>query len=63
MTENSKSNLGITSTGWKDNAEIILDIKTAKLISKILKNKWSVNWTQRGNLENMLNDHIEACTK
>lgn len=63
MTDNLKSNLGITSTGYKKTAEITLDIKTAKLITKILKNKWSVNWTVRRNLENLLNDHIEACAR
>lgn len=56
------SELSITSTGHKKTAEIIFDLKTAKIISKIIDNKWSVNWKTRESLQKTLKEHIEACS-
>ena len=55
-----QKNFGISSTGYKKTAEIILDLKTARLITQVFKNKWSVNWRTRDNLLKTLSDHIEA---
>ena len=56
-----QKNFGISSCGYKRTAEITLNLKTARLIQQIFKNKWSVNWRTRQNLERCLSDHIEAC--
>ena len=66
VTKNSKSikvNFGIMSTGFKKTSEIIFDLKTAKLLQKYLKNKWSVHWKTREAIQQTLSDHIEACSK
>lgn len=58
-----QKNFGIMSTGHKRSTEIILNLKTAKLIKSIMNNKWAINWKTRENLERCLSDHIEACSE
>ncbi len=59
----AQTKFGIETTGYQKNAEIILDIKTAKLVSKILGDAYSVPHKTRENLNRCLTDRIEACTQ
>lgn len=61
--KHKEQRISIVSTGFRKNAEIILDVKTARIIRQIFDNKWSVNWKTREKLDKLLADHIEACTK
>jgi hypothetical protein len=66
MTKSNKIktyNFGITSCGFKKTTEIILDLKTAKLFSKMFHNLYSVEPNLRNELEDTLNGHIVGCTE